>query len=232
MGKSGLGIALVGLVVALAACGRVPSSSSATESPSPAATPSAAATPLTIPRPTLHDGEVGLAYAPVQYTATGGTDAYLWTISSGALPGGLTLSQDGRISGTPTAAGTFTFTVEVTDAATATANLSGSIAVVAQLALARISSAGPGWPWDRVNRQDMDQKAAGPIATQSGGLGPYTYAVTAGSLPPGTYLSGLTVIGIPITTGESRFTVTVTDSLGATAAVSYFIDIIPPHPAR
>ena len=60
--------------------------------------------------------------------ATGGTTPYSWAISSGALPAGLTLSSGGQISGTPTTAGTFSFTVKVSDsgspAQTATADLS------------------------------------------------------------------------------------------------------------
>jgi hypothetical protein len=38
-----------------------------------------------------------------------------WTVTAGALPAGLTLSSDGVLSGTPTAAGLFTFTVQTTD---------------------------------------------------------------------------------------------------------------------
>src|SRR5271166_7156151 len=47
--------------------------------------------------------------------ATGGTQPYTWTIDSGALPAGLSLSADGVISGTPTTAGMSSFTVRVTD---------------------------------------------------------------------------------------------------------------------
>ncbi|GAF87761.1 unnamed protein product, partial [marine sediment metagenome] len=46
----------------------------------------------------------------------GGVPSYTWIISSGALPAGLSLSTTGEISGTPTATGTYNFTVEVQDA--------------------------------------------------------------------------------------------------------------------
>jgi fibronectin type 3 domain-containing protein len=65
--------------------------------------------------------------------ASGGVTPYTWSITSGALPAGLTLTAaTGIIAGTPTAAGTFTFTVKVTDSTkpttqTATANLSLSV---------------------------------------------------------------------------------------------------------
>jgi hypothetical protein len=49
-------------------------------------------------------------------TATGGTSPYSWTIASGSLPAGLTLSSNGLISGTPTAAASSTsVTFQVTD---------------------------------------------------------------------------------------------------------------------
>lgn len=64
--------------------------------------------------------------------ATGGVKPYSWTISSGALPSGLSLSPTGTISGTPTATGSYSFTVQVTDSTTAvpeTATASLSITV-------------------------------------------------------------------------------------------------------
>ncbi len=62
----------------------------------------------------------GIVAAPYSFTlvATGGRTPYAWRISGGALPDGLMLNAtSGVISGTPAAAGTFNFTVEVTDAA-------------------------------------------------------------------------------------------------------------------
>jgi hypothetical protein len=64
----------------------------------------------------LPAAEVGAAYA-AQLVATGGTGAYTWSVTEGALPVGLTLSAGGAISGTPTAVGSTTFTVQVSDAA-------------------------------------------------------------------------------------------------------------------
>jgi hypothetical protein len=64
----------------------------------------------------LPDGTACHAYPSTTLAATSGTPPYTWTVASaGTLPPGLTLSSSGMISGTPTNAGTFAFTVQVTD---------------------------------------------------------------------------------------------------------------------
>jgi hypothetical protein len=93
----------------------------------PASAPSDAIQPAALPVAIVKS-----AYT-VTLSASGGTSPYAWKLTSGALPGGLSLSgtkgtisgalpaglslsgSKGTISGTPTKAGTFTFTVEVTD---------------------------------------------------------------------------------------------------------------------
>jgi len=60
----------------------------------------------------LPAGTSGVAYNR-QLQAVGGFLPYFWSVTSGALPQGLTLSMDGRLTGTPTATGTFNFTVDV-----------------------------------------------------------------------------------------------------------------------
>jgi hypothetical protein len=71
--------------------------------------------PLAVTSTTLPSGTVGVTYATQQLTATGGTNTYTWTIASGTLPAGLTLSSSGAISGTPTASGVSAFVVSATD---------------------------------------------------------------------------------------------------------------------
>lgn len=71
--------------------------------------------PLTITSPLPPAGTVGLAYSH-QFTAANGVAPYAWSVASGSLPAGLTLSASGLLSGTPAAAGSYAVTIAVTDA--------------------------------------------------------------------------------------------------------------------
>ncbi len=73
-------------------------------------------TPLTITTTALPAGNVNAAYTAT-LAASGALTPYIWSIASGALPTGLSLtSGTGVISGTPTASGTFNFIASVTAA--------------------------------------------------------------------------------------------------------------------
>jgi hypothetical protein len=76
----------------------------------------------------LPGGFVGSSYAQT-LSASGGTPPYIWSLISGSLPPGLTLSSGGAISGTPAAAGTASFTVQVLDAQSRTAQKGFSLSV-------------------------------------------------------------------------------------------------------
>ncbi|HXU17960.1 MAG TPA: putative Ig domain-containing protein [Terriglobales bacterium] len=159
---------------------------------------------------TLPNGTVGVAYsAPID--ASGGTTPYTCSISSGSLPAGLTLTGC-TVGGTPTTAGSSTVTVTVTDSSnptktisqseTITINPSGTLSLTATLPVAIV-----GVPYSYTLQA-------------TGGTSPYTYSVTAGSLPPGITLQSNGVIsGTPTQPGASSFTATVTDSVSATASV-------------
>jgi hypothetical protein len=84
-------------------------------------------------------GEVGLIYGTVTVTAAGGVKPYKWSVSSGALPAGVTLSSKGIATGRPTVAGTFSFVVRVDDSAGAAAGVPTSILVFRQIAFTRTS---------------------------------------------------------------------------------------------
>ena len=86
-------------------------------------------TALKVGTASLPNASQSVAYSQA-LTASGGTSPYSWSVSSGTLPTGLSLSSSGTLSGTPTVAGAFPFTVAVKDAASASASASLSINVV------------------------------------------------------------------------------------------------------
>lgn len=82
---------------------------------------------ITITPPTLPPGIVGVLYSET-IIADGGNPPYVYSVSSGALPDGLSLnSSTGEISGTPTLAGTFDFTITASDGGTCVASQNYSI---------------------------------------------------------------------------------------------------------
>ena len=83
---------------------------------------------LNITTASLPGGTVAVAYSAT-LTATGGTSPYSWSITTGSLPSGLTLSATGNITGTPTAAGTSTFTIQSRDSATPAATTTRSLSI-------------------------------------------------------------------------------------------------------
>ena len=85
-------------------------------SSTPASTTVSATTGLHITTMTLTPGEKGVAYK-VKLAATGGTAPYTWSLKTGPLPPGLTLSTNGKLAGTPTKKGTYTLTFRVADSA-------------------------------------------------------------------------------------------------------------------
>ncbi len=105
----------------------------ATPIPQPTPSPPAPATavPLQINGGSLPGATVGVPYSAT-LTVTGGTPTYTWSIISGALPPGLTLTANGSLIGTPTTTGQATDTVEVVDsgspAQSATASLTLAVA--------------------------------------------------------------------------------------------------------
>ncbi len=205
MGRTRLGI-VVALVVVLSACGALKASS-------PLPSPSASHEPLIIASSPLKAGEVGLAYSGATFDATGGVQPYIFQVTEGALPAGLALSRHGVLTGSPTAAGDFSFTVEVVDSEGQATGAQDSIDVVPALQLTALRSGA-------IYVESGCETVCGGFASQTGGLAPYTYVLKSGSLPPGTSLSGTALAGKFTSTGSYRFTVEATDALGATVTVS------------
>lgn len=210
------------LFVLLSGCTR-PQGVQATPTLQPSPTPVASHDPLTVASPTFHAGEIGVAYAPVTLSATGGVTPYHWTVSVGSLPGGLDLSADGIISGTPTANGNYAFSVLVFDADSDTAGVTASIPIAPRLAAGLVSACAL-----ECSVELGCVSACGTFGQVSGGAAPFTYSLTGGVLPSGTTLSGLalngTFTGLP---GRLQFTVRVTDGFGATATIAPTYSLLP-----
>ncbi|WP_425253843.1 IPT/TIG domain-containing protein [Janthinobacterium sp. NFX145] len=163
------------------------------------------------PTLTLAPGTVPVAGAGVAYSlsvsAANGAAPYTYTISAGALPAGITLSGAGLLSGTPTAVGTFNFTVLATDSSTGSGPYTGSRAYALTVASPAISVAPSTLPTMTAG------VAFSQAITATGGTPAYNYAVSAGSLPAGLSLAANgTLSGTPTTAGAYSFTVSATDS--------------------
>ena len=94
---------------------------------------------LGITTATLPGATQGVAYT-TSLTATGGSGTRTWSVTAGALPSGLALSSGGTISGTPSAAGSFSFTVTVSDTGGRSASKALSITVVSSSLTMKVSS--------------------------------------------------------------------------------------------
>ena len=90
----------------------------------------AACPPITLSPLAPPPGRVGIPYSQT-VTASGGTAPYTYTVSSGALPPGLTLTSAGVLSGTPTTAGPYSFTITAMDNNDCTGVLSYTVVITA-----------------------------------------------------------------------------------------------------
>jgi hypothetical protein len=176
---------------------------------------------ITVNPPTLPSGTVGTAYNQ-SVSASGGTSPHTFSVSSGALPTGLILNAaTGAITGTPTSAGTFNFTITATDAG----GCSGSRPYT-------ITIASPGCPVITLNPDTLPPGVVGTPYSQSvtatGGTAPHTFAIASGALPAGLFLNPATglISGVPLQPGLFSFTIRATDSSGCTGARPYTLTII------
>jgi uncharacterized protein with beta-barrel porin domain len=158
---------------------------------------------------------VGSAYSTT-ISGSGGTGPYTFIISAGALPAGMTLSAAGVLSGTPTAGGTFNFTVQATDSSTAPGPFSGTRAYAMTVAAPTIAL-----PAATLADGTISTAYSAALNPATGGTAPYAYALTAGALPPGLSLSSAGALsGTPTAEGTYNFSVTATDSSTGTGPYS------------
>jgi len=172
---------------------------------------------LTLLTTSLPTGEVGVTYPAPPLSATGGTGSYSFAVTAGALPNGMTLLSTGAFTGPPTAAGTFNFTVQVTDGGSQPASKGFTITI-----LPAVSVSSSSLPNGRVG------VAYGSALSSAGGSGPYTWTLVSGNPPAGLSLATTGVIsGTPTTLQTATFTVRVTDALGGIATGLITISILP-----
>lgn len=153
------------------------------------------------------NGTLGVPNYLCQITAVNGVGALSFSISSGSLPNGFTLSGSGLITGTalPNAA-TYSFTVKVTDSATPTPNTATqplSIVIVCPpISLTGPLTLPPG-------QQGSTYSYTFPF---QGGVSPFTFSPTGTALPGETLNSSGVLSGTPTQAGNFSFPVTVSDS--------------------
>ena len=163
--------------------------------------------PPNITTTSLPNGTIASAYNQT-VQATGGTGALTWSISAGALPTGLNPinPSTGQISGTPSAAGPFNFTVRATDTLNQFDDQPLSITIDL-----------PAPP--NITTTSLPNGTAGtPYSQQvqaTGGIGDLTWIISSGLLPAGLDIDMATgvISGTPTTGGLSNFTVQVTDTV-------------------
>jgi len=161
-------------------------------------------TPTSLPAATI-----GAPYTVYVSAIGGASGTFTWSITSGTLPPGLTMSPSTTstvtISGTPTTAGTSDFTMEVVDSASNTASQALGI-VVSKPGPLTILTGSP-LPDGTVNIAYNDSLQA------TGGIEPYKWTITSGTLPVGlSFASNGNISGTPVASGISSFTAQVTDS--------------------
>ena len=164
-------------------------------------------TPNSIPPPT---GTTGVPYPTFMFVPPNGGlgGPFTWT-ESGALPPGMSLSPDGRLSGTPIHPGTFFFTLTVTNSSSPHQVAMESVTLVIKDSPVVIAAGSPSagivnYPYPAY---------PGFRFSASGGTPPYSWKITSGSPPPGlAVLTDGSVSGTPTTIGTFSFSVTATDS--------------------
>jgi hypothetical protein len=173
----------------------------------------AAATAPQITTSALANGTTQLAYSAT-LTATGGTPPYSWSVISGSLPPGLTLGAlTGAITGTPTASGQYSFTLQAQDSAASPQTVSKQFGISVGTSAPQITTS--------TLPNGILQTAYSATLAATGGTPPYSWSVASGSLPTGMLLaSSGQISGTPAQTGSFSFTAQVRDSSSTAQSVT------------
>jgi Putative Ig domain len=192
----------------------------------PSATPSPIE-PLRVASAGFHAGELGFAYTTVSLKAAGGVPPYHWRLDDGTLPVGLEISDDGKVTGVPTATGSYLFSVRVDDSAGRSATVNSSIGVTKHITVSGIcTQSAP------CSVEAGCVTVCGVFGVLSGGVSPIRYRVTSGAMPTGMGLGAFALTkAFPAPSSPSGkdwlFTVTATDAVGATARTTASFHVFP-----
>ncbi|MCL2155897.1 MAG: putative Ig domain-containing protein, partial [Leptospirales bacterium] len=153
----------------------------------------------------LPNGTIGTIYN--QTLTVTGTAPIIWSIDSGTLPDGLTLAENGTISGTPNTTSTSNFTVKATNIAGSNTKALSLIIILAPVAPIITTDSLPNGTVGTTYNQTLTVTGAAPI----------TWSIDSGTLPDGLTLAENGIIsGTPSTVGTSNFTVKATNIAGST----------------
>lgn len=177
-----------------------------------AVVPSTVTAAPTIVTTALTDGQINSYYSATLSASCTGSCA--WSLISGALPTGLSLSGS-TIQGTPTVMGTYSFTLQVTDS-TGSATQTYSLTITAPaitFSTTSLSTATVGQPYSA-------------SVTATGGTGTISYSLSSGSLPSGLIFNAGVISGTPAQGTAGYYTITVIATAGAsTASQSYSLQV-------
>ncbi|MBI1763349.1 MAG: hypothetical protein HYR56_18140, partial [Acidobacteria bacterium] len=179
----------------------------------------------------LPNGTVGIGYNQT-ITASGGTAPYSFSISAGVLPTGLTLSSAGVLSGTPSVANPFNFTVLATDANGCTGTLAYAVTINPANILPTINAVAvsrqQGSPVSNstiANVNDPDQALNTLAVTVNSGASATVNGVTVNGLSVNA--AGVVTANVMAACGATNasFTLTVTDAASATATATLTVTV-------
>jgi len=165
-----------------------------------------------------NEADVGVFYSATIFVQEGAPrQPVIFNLVAGSLPPGLSLVPEGPLSivlrGTPTTNGTFTFTIQATDA---------QAIFVQKTYTIQVCSITPATLPDGTVGTAYSQQLVLP-----GAVGAVTFALVSGTLPDGLTLSAAGLIsGTPTTVQNSSFTVSAADSIGQTCISSKTLNVV------
>jgi putative Ig domain-containing protein len=175
--------------------------------------------PLAIRTESLPQALQGIQYNAA-LEASGGIGPYNWSIETGTLPDGLTMTTAGAISGRATTAGATSFIVRVRDSL-GTSSTKSLFLIVTQppppLVIQTVSLS-----------ETTAERPYSQTLQATGGVPPYNWSIASGSLGAGLNLAaGGVISGTPVSAGTSVFVVRVTDSAGQSVTRTLAITVRP-----